>query len=206
MRRLFLWFLLSGFLVACGTTAEPVWAPAEEVERAAYTDAGPTSLTLFTVINAQNGAGAHSGLMVNGNQRVLFDPAGTWRHPAAPERNDVHYGFTPSFLDSYLDYHARITHYAVVQTLEVSPEVAQAAMQAVQSYGPVPKAQCSKSLSTILASLPGFEEFPFSWFPKKTMEEFAKFPGVTTQILRDDDAADNKYLLVEASAEDIEGI
>lgn len=203
MRKIGLWLILPILLASCGSTAESVWAPEVEVQRAAYSHDGPNTLTLFTVISTQNGAGAHSGLMVNASQRVLFDPAGTWHHPAAPERNDVHFGFTPRFFESYLDYHARVTYYAVVQTMVVPPEVAEAAMLAVKNYGAVPKAQCSRSLSAILASLPGLEEFPHSWFPKKTMAAFSEFPRVTTQVVRDDDSDDNRYLLTDISADQI---
>jgi hypothetical protein len=59
------------------------------------------------MLRSETGTGAHSALVVDdGTQRLLFDPAGGWFHPAAPERNDVLYGF-------YLQWHARETHHVV---------------------------------------------------------------------------------------------
>ena len=60
-------------LAACG--AKSIIAPEAEVQRAIYRDDSPPSLTLYTMINNRNGEGGHSALMVNGSQRVLFDPA-----------------------------------------------------------------------------------------------------------------------------------
>ena len=60
-------------------------------------------------IRDSNGSGAHSGLLVNASEQVMFDPAGTWYHPNLPERNDVHFGVTPKMISFYIDYHARVT-------------------------------------------------------------------------------------------------
>ena len=108
-------------LAACG--AEPKWAPEEQVQAARYVHDGPPAITLFTVINNRSNAGAHSGLMINGSERIMFDPAGTWQHPRIPERNDVHYGITPRIVNFYIDYHARETYRVIEQTVrEKLPE------------------------------------------------------------------------------------
>lgn len=181
------------FLAACG--AESKWASDEFVASKRYVDDGPPTLTLFTVISNRSGAGAHLGLMINGSQRVLFDPAGTWQHPNIPERNDVHYGITPAVVDFYVDYHARVTHHVVRQDIVVTPEVAEQAIRLVEAYGAVPKAYCTKSITAILRQLPGFESMPNSFYPKKAMEAFGRLPGVTTQTFYDDDPEDNGYIL-----------
>ena len=195
MRKLLLGLMLPILLAACG--AEPKWAPEDEVHNAVYRDTGPTTLTLFTVISNRSNAGAHLGLMVNGSQRVLFDPAGTWWHPSIPERNDVHYGITPRVLNFYIDYHTRETYRTVVHTIEVSPAVAEAAIREVQAYGAVPKAFCTKSITEILAGLPGFEGMKSSFYPKKAMAQFAKYSGVTERIVYDDDTDDNHGMLAK---------
>ncbi len=195
MRKLLLILSLPVLLAACGLTAEPKWSPDNEVAAATYRHDGPPSISLYTVINNTSGSGAHSALLVNGSQRVMFDPAGTWWHPQIPERNDVHFGITPRVLAFYEDYHTRVTYRTVVQTVEVSPQVAEMALRAVQEYGAVPKAQCARSVTAILGGLPGFETIPQSWFPKATMNSFANLPGVRTQTLRDDDSDDNSALL-----------
>jgi len=177
-------------LTACGA-AEPKWAPDAEVSRAFYHDSGPPTLTMFTVVNNQNGSGAHSSLMVSGSERAIFDPAGTFRHPRLPERNDVVFGMTDAAVVFYIDYHTRITYHTIVQEIQVSPEVAELALAQIKAYGAVPKAQCSKSVSSILRRLPGFGSIGVTWFPNKLSEEFGKLPGVTTRIERDFDPDDN---------------
>ncbi|NBE06990.1 hypothetical protein [Paragemmobacter ruber] len=184
-------------LAACG--AEPVWAPEERVQAARYVHDGPPAITLFTVINNRSDSGAHSGLMINGAERIMFDPAGTWNHPRIPERNDVHFGITPRIVNFYIDYHARETYRVVEQTVIVSPEVAALVAQRARAYGAVPKAQCARSISDILRGVPGFEAIGATWYPNRLMDDFAKLPGVTTRTIRDEDADKNHgVLLVQA--------
>ena len=187
-----------GGLGACG--ADNVWAPDEQVEAVRYQDDGPPTLTLFTVISNRSGAGAHSGLMVSGSQRVLFDPAGTWNHPYLPERHDVHFGITDAAVDFYVDYHARVTYNVVRQDIVVSPEVAEMALRLVQENGPVAKAMCSTSVTAILRQLPGFESIPQSAFPKRPMKAFGQLPGVVETVTYDDDPDENGYILARGIA------
>lgn len=203
MKKLLLALTALISLAACG--AEPIWAPDDAVATARYAHPGPTSVTLYTVLSTRSGAGAHAGLLINGSERVLFDPAGSWRHPKLPERNDVHFGITPKMVDFYIDYHARETYDVVEQTVEVSPEIAAMIMQRAMAYGAVPKANCTIALSRVLEGVPGFESLPMTWFPKRMMEGFAELPGVTTRKITDDDADQNHgVLLVQASDAQLE--
>lgn len=185
MRRLVASLVLLLALAACA--AEPVWAPDDAVARARYTFPGPASITLITVVNNRSGSGGHSALLINGAQRVVFDPAGTWVSSLAPERNDVHFGMSPAVLDNYLDYHTRITWHTVEQTVVVPPEIAAQAILLVERNGAVPKAMCADTVSAILTRLPGFEHLPKTWFPVKLMQGFAALPGVKTRIYYDTD-------------------
>lgn len=185
-------------LVACG--AEPKWASDEAVAQARYVHGAPTSITLFTVLATRDRSGAHSGLLINASQRVMFDPAGTWHHPQLPERNDVHYGMTPKMVSFYIDYHARETFDVVEQTIIVPPGVAEMVLERAKAYGAVPKAQCTNAISTILAGVPGFERLPKTWYPAKYSEAFGKLPGVTQRVITDTDADKNHgVLLVQAA-------
>ena len=60
-------------LTACG--AEPKWAPDEAVAKAHFVAEAPRSITLFTVVSTRSGSGAHSGLLINASEQVMFDPA-----------------------------------------------------------------------------------------------------------------------------------
>ena len=197
MRRLILCFMALFGLSACA--GDSVYAPQEAVTAARYVAAPPTSITLYTVINNRSGAGAHSGLLINASQQVMFDPAGSWKHPRVPERNDVHYGITPRIVNFYIDYHARETFRVIEQTVVVSPGVAELIKQRAEAYGAVPKAQCSSSISAILKGVPGFEAVGSTWYPKKLSDAFGKLPGVTSRTITDDSADKNHgVLLVQA--------
>ena len=156
----------------------------------------PRSITLFTVQSTRNGSGAHSGLLINASEQVMFDPAGTWYHPNLPERGDVHYGVTPKMISFYIDYHARETFNVIEQTVVVTPEIAELVKQRAEAYGSVPSAQCAHSVSSILNGVPGFEAIGGTWYPNKLMKEFAQLPGVTRKLITDDDADNNHGVIM----------
>lgn len=194
MRRILL--CVAACLALAGCTAEPIWAPDEEVAAQRYVHNGPASLTLITVISNRSGAGGHTGLLINADERVVWDPAGTWWNPNAPERNDLHYGMTPRMVDVYVDYHTRETFHTVLQEIPVSREVALMAKQLAANYGAAPKTACSLSTTRILGQLPGFESIATSYYPVKTMQAFAELPGVRTRKVYDDDPDDNSAKLL----------
>lgn len=181
-------------LAACG--AEPKWAPQEQVDAVRFVSEEPPSITLYTVVNTRTGSGAHSAILVNASERVIFDPAGTWYHPRLPERNDVHFGMTDKAVSFYLDYHTRITYNTIEQKIYVSPQVAELVMAKVKAYGAVPKAMCTQANSSILRGVPGFESLPQTFYPKKLADAFGRLPGVTTRVITDDDADDNHGVLL----------
>lgn len=193
MRRIFAAFTVLLALTAC--SAQSVWAPDEAVSRARYVHKGPPMITLFTVVNNNSGNGGHAALMINGAERVLFDPAGSWHHPKLPERNDVFFGITDGAVDFYIDYHARVSWRVVRHDIVVSPEVAAAAIKIVKEYGAVPKANCTAAVTDVLRRLPGFQSVKSTMFPVPAMESFAKLPGVKEQIFYDDDPDENGYIL-----------
>lgn len=191
--------LLSGLVIALGLAAcgaDSKWAPQEQVDAVRFVSEEPPSITLYTVVNTRTGSGAHSAILVNASERVIFDPAGTWYHPKLPERNDVHFGMTDKAVAFYLDYHTRITYDTIEQTIYVSPEVAELVMERVKAYGAVAKAMCTNANSAILRGVPGFESLPQTFYPKKLSAAFGRLPGVTTRVITDDDADDNHGVLL----------
>lgn len=193
--RLLILFGALAVLAACAGPAEPIWATDQEVTRARYAHSGPPSLTLMTVVSNRTGAGAHTALLINADERIIFDPAGTWHHPQLPERNDVHYGMSDPIVDFYIDYHTRVTYHTVIQTVQVTPAQAAAAKRAAEAYGAVPKAQCSISTGRVLQQVPGFENMPSSFFPNALQRAFAAIPGVQTRVERDFDSDDNSGVI-----------
>ena len=67
------------------------------------------------------------------------------------------------------------------------------ALRKVMAYGAVPKANCTRSTSSILGELPGFEGIRTVFFPEKLEEQFAKLPGVRTFAYREDDPDDIRH-------------
>ena len=181
--RLLVAALALPLLAACG--ADNVYAPLAEVAERAYVSPDAPKLTLLTAINNRTGEGGHSALMISGSQRVIFDPAGTWYNPAAPERGDVHFGITPKLLEFYVDYHARPTYRMVIQELTVTPETAARALALVEAHGPAPKATCGRAVSGVLRDL-GYTQVGRSWYPGRIMRDFDKVPGVVHTEVRDD--------------------
>ncbi len=189
-------------LSACGADSE--FATDAEVAQARFVADAPPSITLFTVLSTRNGSGAHSGLLINGNERVMFDPAGTWQHPRLPERNDLHYGMTDRMIAYYIDYHARVTFNVVEQTILVTPEQAEIAIARARAYGAVPKAQCARSVSSILSGVPGFTAIDNTWSPKKLSADFAAL-GATSKLITDNDDDNNHgVLLVQANGDPLD--
>jgi hypothetical protein len=181
-------------LAACG--AEPKWAPQEQVDAVRFVEGPPNYITLFTVVNKRTGSGAHSAILVNGSERLIFDPAGTWYHPKLPERNDVHFGMNDKALAFYIDYHTRKSYDTIEQKVYVSPQVAEIVLARVKAYGAVPKAMCTQATSSILRGTPGFESLPQTFYPKQLSKAFGELPGVTTRVITDDDDDDNHGVLL----------
>ncbi|MDD8023931.1 MAG: hypothetical protein PHX82_12570 [Paracoccaceae bacterium] len=194
MRRLFICLAMTLALAACG--AKSTWAPDAEVQRAAYVSGEPPSVTLYTVIGATSGAGGHSSIMIDGSQRVMFDPAGSWYHPWVPERNDVHYGITEKMRKFYIDYHARTTWDVLEQKVPVTLAQAEMMRARAEAYGPVSKMMCASSTSSILRGVPGFESIPQTFSPIRLSEAFAKLPGVTSKLNHDGDPDNNSGVLM----------
>jgi len=185
-------------LQACA--APQVWAPDDVVARAIHSEPGPKHLTLYTVKNVQSDNGAHTGLLVNASQRVMFDPAGSFRQELMPERNDVLFGVTPRLEDYYASFHARVTYYVTAQKVIVPTDVAERALNLVMQAGPVPQAMCARTTSRILRQLPGFESIRQTWSPNRIEDDFALLPGVETREFRENDAADKSVAAEQINA------
>ncbi|EAQ04446.1 lipoprotein, putative [Pseudooceanicola batsensis HTCC2597] len=185
MKRLFL--ALAAIAVLAGCTRNPEVQPPQELANVAYRNTGPTSLTLYTVINKRSGAGGHTALEVDGSESVLFDPAGSFKAQGVVRSGDVLYGFSPSVEEAYQSQHARSAFYVTKLTVPVTPEVAELALQRVKANGPVGAAHCAQSTSTILKGLPGFESIRQTFYPRKLESQFSAIPGARSETIEEND-------------------
>lgn len=180
---------LAAGLSACAVPQQPNATP-ERLASVAYRDAGGPSLTLITVVNNRTGQGGHTALMVNAQERVIFDPAGSFHAEIVPEFNDVLYGISPRVFQAYRSAHARETYHVVSQEVAVTPEQAAVAYQLVTQNGRVPGALCANATSGILAQIPGFQSIQRTYYPVKLQEQFAQLPGVVTDKYYENDSED----------------
>jgi len=196
MRKALIALAAVSVLAGCVVKQDP---PVSDSDLAAsvYRHDGPTRLTLFTMINNRNGNGAHTSLMINGSQRVIFDPAGSFRKGGIVTRDDVVFGASPYLADLYTRFHARKTFHVVVQEIDVSPEVAEQALNLALARGEVPDAYCANSTSELLSKLPGFESIKKTWYPKDLSEQFDQLPGTTREAFYEYDDGD-RFKALEA--------
>ena len=185
-------------LSAC--SASEVWAPDDVVSRAIYRDPSAAYLTLYTMKNVGSDNGAHSALLINASQRVIFDPAGSFEQNRMPERNDVLFGASPLLEEFYVSYHARVTYYVIGQTAQVAPDVAERALKLALANGPVPQAHCARSTSRLLRQLPGFTDFRQTWDPNRISEDFAQLPNVTSRRFHESDEDDKSIAAARINA------
>ncbi len=181
--------LLAALVAGCAGSQRPQ-ADQAEIAARSYRDPGPSTLTLYTMINTRTGSGAHTSLMIGASERVIFDPAGSFRADVVPIRDDVLYGITPNVERAYRSSHARETHFARIQTIEVTPQQAEIALQLAKQSGPVAGAYCTNSTARLLQQVPGFEEIDVTFYPVKLSEQFGQLPGVVTTEYRENDDAD----------------
>lgn len=197
--RLMLAGMVLAGLAACAPVPEASQSkPDAELAQAVYRHDGPAALTLFTMVNNANESGAHTSLMVNGSQRLIFDPAGSFRHPQIASKNDVIFGVTPVMADTYTRFHARETFHVIVQEVEVSPATADEIIARVLAMGPVPRAQCALSISGLLSTVPELQgSIRRTWFPNNLAKQFGALPGATTERLYEYDD-DDRFKALEA--------
>lgn len=174
-------------LAGCAQPPAIPYASDARVASLAYREPGPSTLTVFTMVNNSTGKGAHSALMINSTQRVIFDPAGSFVNERVPEQEDVLFGVSPAVLKGYKSAHARSTFHVVSQTIEVTPEQAAIALQLATSNGAVPRAFCTSATTGLMQRIPGFEDIDTAMFPTRLMEQMAARPGVVEDRYYEDD-------------------
>ena len=171
--------LIVGLAGCDGARREAAPDPVPPTARVAHD--GPASVTLLTVKNVRSGTGDHAALLIEGSERVLYDPAGSFELANLARRNDVIFGITPDVEQVYLGYHARATHDVIVRTLPLRREDADALIALVEATPPARPGLCATRSSAALRTLPGLEGLSRSPFPRSLGQSFAAKSGVTNR-------------------------
>lgn len=79
--------------------------------------------------------------------------------------------------------------------MDVSPEIAERALQLLRANGPVTSAFCASASSAIVRQIPGFEGIDQTMFPNRLAADFSKIRGVREQKLYEYDDADKRVAL-----------
>jgi hypothetical protein len=166
-------------------------ATPDEVARARYVSAAPPSVTLLSMVKTGSGRSAHAALLINGSQQVLYDPAGTFTHPALPRRDDIHYGMTPRYVDYYERYHARFDHFVQAQRVYVDRATADQVLANAQAEGKQLKMECGLAVADVLQPVPPFQEVHKSFFPEVVRRDFAHIAGVENHYVYETDVGKN---------------
>lgn len=188
MRTALLALVAAAMLAGC-----EVYEPAShaEIERARYVSPEPPSVTLLSMINARSGRSAHAGLLINGSEQVLYDPAGTFTHPDLPRRGDIHYGMTPRYIDYYERYHARFDYFVEAQKVPVSRETADQIIANAQARGQALKMMCALDVADVLRPVPQFQGVTRGFFPEGLRRDFETMPGVEDSYVYESDVGKN---------------
>ena len=177
MRLAALAVLVLGLAGCDGARRAPAPDPVPPTARFAHD--GPASVTLLTVKNAQAGMGDHAALLIEGSERVLYDPAGSFELPGVARRNDVLFGISPDVEQIYLGYHARATHDVVVRSLPLQRAEADALIAQVEARPPAQPGFCAIRAGSALRSVPGLEGLSTSPWPRALGQSLEARPGVT---------------------------
>ena len=183
-----------------GCSEQQPFATPEEIAAVSYRDPETPSLTLITMVNNRSGAGAHSALLINASERVIFDPAGSFYLDLVPERDDVLFGISPRIEKAYKSAHARSTFHVKSQTVKVTPQQAQMAYQLALQNGPVAQSFCANATSSLLSQVTGFESIRTTFYPNRLADQFEQIAGVETDRLYEEDSPDLQKALTEGNA------
>ncbi len=188
MLRIVLGLVVLAGLVACTdqTAARP-----EIIAANHFVSGEPPSLTIVNMKNVGSGASEHTGLLINGSEQVLFDPAGNFRHPRSPRAGDVHYGVTPVIFQAYNSFHARSDYYLTIQKLPMTLAQADALIARAQAQGPTRQMFCADTVASVLQDMPQFADVRRTMFPSAIERYFAQYPGVSTTTFYESDEGKN---------------
>ena len=174
-------------LATLGGCAVENGAAPEEIAITRHVSDEPPYVAVVTMVDRRDGRAAHSALIINASQRVIYDPAGTFKHADLVERGDIHYGATDRMVSYYKRYHARFSHYVHEQRIPLTPEQAEAVLRRAQAQGPSPKMFCNIHITAVLNDVRFLGRLRSSFYPEVLRDQVAKIPGVQDSFVYEED-------------------
>lgn len=188
--RIFLSLLAASVLAGCISASD--LPPTDQIARQAHVTGDAPSVTLVTMLSEKTGRGEHSALLIDGSERVLYDPAGSFSLPRySHEHRDIHYGVSDQVMEIYNFYHARNTHFVEMLKLNISREMADLLIARANEIGPQPKMFCAQAVSRVLKPVGPFGDIPITFWPGPIHDAFERIPGVVKTELHDGDVGQN---------------
>ncbi|MXU66811.1 hypothetical protein [Oceanomicrobium pacificus] len=187
-------------LTLLGACADNTASPPEEIARAAYQSGEPPYIEVLSMVSEKTGQSDHTGVVVNApSQRVLYDPAGNFKHPSMPHKGDVFYGASDRMVDYYKRFHARFGFYVQSQKVYVSASEAEQFLREIESRPPTRNVFCGASTASVLRTAPSFSDYMSAWFLPETVRiNVSRMPNVVTTDFYENDRGKN---LVISSAD-----
>lgn len=156
--------------------------PPEIATRASYVHDGPPEIALITTIHKPTNFMWHSALLINADERVLFESGGFWDDPEDRRLNDVHYNLTDARLVDYAKHRGESPNWDyILHRVPVTAEVAQLAKERAITQTLVMAGFCALGVRDVLREVPGFEHMDIVVIPEDLVGYFAKMPGVTME-------------------------
>lgn len=132
-------------------------------EPVAQGQAGPWRLRIAIFEMRSLGLPYHTGLLIDAPEgRILYDPAGRWRHQECQRHADVHHPMTDATVAAYLNRDgfgfAPESWQLHLFEAEVPAAVASRAHSLAIDRIPAPSLACTHSVATLLSELDGFDD------------------------------------------------
>ncbi|MEM9791321.1 MAG: hypothetical protein AAF848_00155 [Pseudomonadota bacterium] len=178
--------LVLGLVLLLAACAVEEGATAVEIASKRYVSVENPYIEIVSMVERRSERAAHTAMIINASQRVIYDPAGTFQHEDLVERGDIHYGANDRMVSYYERYHARFSHYVHVQRIVVSAEVAERVLKRAQAQGPSPKMFCAVHAASVLNDSLG-TSFARSFFPEDLRRSVARMPGVIDRYRYEED-------------------
>ncbi len=174
-------------LIGLTGCAREVASSSEEISRVAHRSEEPPYIAIVNMVDRSDQRAAHTAMIINASQRVIYDPAGTFQHRDLVERGDIHYGATDRMVDYYERYHARFSHFVHTQKIYLTAEQAERILRRTEAQGPSPKMFCTIHTGQILKDIPEFSYISVGFFPENLRRQIAKYPGVVDSYVYEND-------------------